>query len=756
MNVDSTDNAIYVITKNETVTVTDQVVSSNIYVTTIESDIVVTDETTVENVQVTEVTTTENVYVTSYNVETVEVTTGNNLGQSAIQFQDEGGNLGTAGTITIIDFVGTPVSAVRVGSKLTVTISSTGGGAGTWGSITGTLSAQTDLQAALDAKVDGNSAIVAATKTKITYDTKGLVTAGADATTADIADSTNKRYVTDANLTVINNTSGVNTGDQDLSPYALEVDLTALEVRVDDLEDVVYSQTGFVGQALATWTGTGLVFDVIWPAYYIVGVRYDAGSDQVTLSAADPSNPRIDVIAVNATGAIVIPGDPAVAPVTPTVDNLTQLSITTVLINAGATTPSGITDEDIYKEHVEWTASSDNGTVDFDATTNPFAGTKHIRCGAFTNGQYLRFVDSVTNDITDYSQIKFYVSLRATFASTAGFILSFRNGATVVSSSVTITNGIYAFDRTDISGYQLIVIPISAFTFSSATFDRLNIALKGSNGTGFDMDNIILQGGIAGSSALQNAVTTITTDSGSAVSDQANDTFNILGLEGTVITASGKTISVKALPLITASGTDTYTGTVPTTLATNHVFRVKIPNANTGASTFNTIPLKKDVTTALAAGDLKTNGVYIFHYDGTNIQVIGLGGGGGGTWGSITGTLSSQTDLQTELDGKVNDTGNETIAGVKTFSSDPLIPDEAYGSGWNGVLEPPTKNAVYDQVELKSNIASPTFTGTPAAPTAAALTNTTQLATTAFVQQEVNGSNSYIANKISLQLFNSY
>lgn len=65
------------------------------------------------------------------------------------------------------------------------------------------------------------------------------------------------------------------------------------------------------------------------------------------------------------------------------------------------------------------------------------------------------------------------------------------------------------------------------------------------------------------------------------------------------------------------------------------------------------------------------------------------GGGGGGTWGSITGTLSSQTDLQAALD-------------------------------------------------LKSNLASPTFTGTPAAPTAAQGTNTTQLATTAFVMAEID------------------
>lgn len=39
-------------------------------------------------------------------------------------------------------------------------------------------------------------------------------------TTANITDSSNKRFVTDAQLTVIGNTSGINTGDQDLSGYA--------------------------------------------------------------------------------------------------------------------------------------------------------------------------------------------------------------------------------------------------------------------------------------------------------------------------------------------------------------------------------------------------------------------------------------------------------------------------------------------------------------------------------------------------------
>ena len=47
--------------------------------------------------------------------------------------------------------------------------------------------------------VVANSAITGATKTKITYDSKGLVTSGADATTSDIAEGSNL-YFTDARV----------------------------------------------------------------------------------------------------------------------------------------------------------------------------------------------------------------------------------------------------------------------------------------------------------------------------------------------------------------------------------------------------------------------------------------------------------------------------------------------------------------------------------------------------------------------------
>ena len=69
-------------------------------------------------------------------------------------------------------------------------------------------------QTALDNKVNKNPEIVSSTKTKITYDSKGLVIDGDDATTIDINDSIDRRYVTDVQLNTIQNTSGINTGDE--------------------------------------------------------------------------------------------------------------------------------------------------------------------------------------------------------------------------------------------------------------------------------------------------------------------------------------------------------------------------------------------------------------------------------------------------------------------------------------------------------------------------------------------------------------
>jgi hypothetical protein len=73
--------------------------------------------------------------------------------------------------------------------------------------------------------------------------------------------------------------------------------------------------------------------------------------------------------------------------------------------------------------------------------------------------------------------------------------------------------------------------------------------------------------------------------------------------------------------------------------------------------------------------------------------------------------------------------------GVCTSSTRPAVPyvgqciyetDTSLAKVWDG-------SAWSEYPPAKANLASPTFTGTPSAPTATAGTNTTQLATTAFV-----------------------
>lgn len=108
-------------------------------------------------------------------------------------------------------------------------------------------------QAALDLKVDENITITGATKTKITYDAKGLVTAGADATTADIADSSNKRYVTDAELAVVSNVSGVNSGDE--THTTIKTKLGAANVSVDGYLTAV-DWNVFHNSAMGSWVPT--------------------------------------------------------------------------------------------------------------------------------------------------------------------------------------------------------------------------------------------------------------------------------------------------------------------------------------------------------------------------------------------------------------------------------------------------------------------------------------------------------------------
>jgi len=119
------------------------------------------------------------------------------------------------------------------------------------------------------------------------------------------------------------------------------------------------------------------------------------------------------------------------------------------------------------------------------------------------------------------------------------------------------------------------------------------------------------------------------------------------------------TFTFRSLGVI-AEGTDEYTATVEglTSLETGYYFLATFKNPNTGVARMNLNglsddPILKNYDTPVAAGDL-TGSMWLV-YDGANWVVVGSVGSGGGVaavWGSITGTLSAQTDLQSALNAK--------------------------------------------------------------------------------------------------------
>lgn len=117
-------------------------------------------------------------------------------------------------SVNIVDIITdeAPIDGLTYGRKDAGWVEVSGGGGSTPDATTtvkGKLKLAGDLAGTADLptvpnKLDKNTPIVGATKTKITYDSNGLVTAGADATTADINDTTTRRYVTDTQISTWN------------------------------------------------------------------------------------------------------------------------------------------------------------------------------------------------------------------------------------------------------------------------------------------------------------------------------------------------------------------------------------------------------------------------------------------------------------------------------------------------------------------------------------------------------------------------
>ncbi len=258
----------------------------------------------------------------------------------------------------------------------------------------------------------------------------------------------------------------------------------------------IFKPNGILAGGYVSWSG-GLSFIVTPVAGRIMRELYKILTyKNITLTAADPTYPRIDLIVMDDTPSITfLTGIPAVNPQKPTVNPAKQIELTHVLIPAAASEPAGVSGDIIYDENIgEWIQTVNGVIVNFDYAIDPFSGLKCANVGSIGTDDTILFTASAPLNISDYET--FIASLKLKEATTKQHILyvEFMLLGAVVSSPVTLMGASVSLD------WQVLALKFANITFNAAQFDAVRLRWSKSGAAtdhpGFFLDRVKLEKGI--------------------------------------------------------------------------------------------------------------------------------------------------------------------------------------------------------------------------------------------------------------------
>jgi hypothetical protein len=245
---------------------------------------------------------------------------------------------------------------------------------------------------------------------------------------------------------------------------------------------------------------------------------------------------------------------------------------------------------------------------------------------------------------------------------------------------------------------------------------------------------------------------------------------NNLNVQGTTTFPSGSinSTSINNSSFVDLSNTQTITGTKTFSNGLTLHGGLTTETQTLSQATLDKIQYLSNVSADINTS-LNSKTTESFVTSSINTAINNLINGATGTMdtlGEIANILSTNVNdigtLTTAIAGRVSKTANETISGIITFSQAPIMSGASITAGTiadtslastflktsdasstyltqsNASSTYTTQSSTTSALALKANLESPELTGTPICPTASTATNSTQIASTAYVKSNLS------------------